>query len=408
MAHDIRPVTSETFEAFMAMLEVSAGRRLAPEVLADARETYRLEHTLAVFEGREIVGGTGFDELELTVPGLKTVAAARITHTGVRTTHREQGLLTALWTRQLSDLVERGIPVAIFTTTGPGIYGRLGYGPATLAMEIELATGEALQASADTSTLRTMDEEELPTALPALYERHRRLQPGQVSRTEGFWRVWLRDRERYRRSSMSERFAVACTDRAGKVDGYLTYRLAYGAPRDQPVRELVVEDLVTTSAEARRALWRFCLGFRQAAVMSAPNVPADEPLRWILADPRCLRITRLREFLWLRLVDVAAALEGRDYAAADSLVLEVKDRVCQQNQGRFRLEASDSQARCARTNAEADLVIATEDLAAPYLGGFTFTSLARAGRVLEFEPGAVARADAMFASRPAPWTVSDW
>ena len=41
-----------------------------------------------------------------------------------------------------------------------------------------------------------------------------------------------------------------------------------------------------------------------------------------------------------------------------------------------------------------------------YLGGVRFSTLARAGRVVTQTPDALARADAMFASEPAPWCAT--
>ena len=43
------------------------------------------------------------------------------------------------------------------------------------------------------------------------------------------------------------------------------------------------------------------------------------------------------------------------------------------------------------------------DLASVYLGAFRFADLARAGRVRECRPGAIAAADRIFASDTAPW-----
>ena len=54
-------------------------------------------------------------------------------------------------------------------------------------------------------------------------------------------------------------------------------------------------------------------------------------------------------------------------------------------------------------NEEADLALEVSDLAGPYLGGFTFRELQRAGRVVELRDGAVARADKLFRSDVAPW-----
>jgi predicted acetyltransferase len=50
-----------------------------------------------------------------------------------------------------------------------------------------------------------------------------------------------------------------------------------------------------------------------------------------------------------------------------------------------------------------ELRLDVADLASAYLGGFSFTRLARAGRVEELAEGALARADALFRTPVAPW-----
>jgi predicted acetyltransferase len=56
-----------------------------------------------------------------------------------------------------------------------------------------------------------------------------------------------------------------------------------------------------------------------------------------------------------------------------------------------------------RTDEEADIALDTTDLASLYLGAFSATQLAAAGRTAEFTPGARARLDAMFATPRQPW-----
>jgi hypothetical protein len=51
----------------------------------------------------------------------------------------------------------------------------------------------------------------------------------------------------------------------------------------------------------------------------------------------------------------------------------------------------------------ADLILDAEDLAAVYLGGTTFTALARAGRVEQRTQGALPRADILFRTDHMPW-----
>jgi predicted acetyltransferase len=391
-------------------LEIAAGRHPSEAAVAEASEIYELGRTLAVFEGDRIIAGNASDLLELTVPGPSTLPAARITLSGVLPGYRRRGLVTSLFAHQLRDLQERGEPLAMFTTTGPGLYRRLGYSPADVAMEVEIETVHAAMepGSAAPGRVRLLSAEEIATVLPDVFDRHRLLQPGQVRRTPAFWRIWLMDRPQFRRGEPCDRFAAVYEDPSGVAHGYVTYRLRYGAARDQPVQTLVVEDLLAARDEARSALWGYCLAFQQAVVVKAPNVPIDEPVVWMLADPRRLRVTRVRDFLWLRLIDVAKALSARRYDAPGSAVLELVDPTCPATAGRYRLEADERSASCERTKAAPEIELRVEDLAAAYLGGVALTTLARAGRVRELRKGAVQRCDAMFASRPAPWTVTDW
>jgi predicted acetyltransferase len=118
-------------------------------------------------------------------------------------------------------------------------------------------------------------------------------------------------------------------------------------------------------------------------------------------------VLRVRDFLWLRILDVPVALAARRYSCAGELVLDVDDPTCADNAGCYRLE-TDEAATCERTREGADLALRIEDLSAAYLGGVSFSALSRAGRIQQRRPGAVERADRLFASQPAPWTVTDW
>jgi predicted acetyltransferase len=138
------------------------------------------------------------------------------------------------------------------------------------------------------------------------------------------------------------------------------------------------------------------------------HLPLDDPLQWMLADPRRLRIVRVRDFLWLRLLAIENALTSRKYWATDELVLEITDTVLPTNSGRYRLATTGSNAWCERTRSPAELHLDVADLAAVYLGGATFNTLARAGLIQELSPGALTRADTVFSSAIKPWTVADW
>ncbi|HJZ60802.1 MAG TPA: sterol carrier protein domain-containing protein, partial [Miltoncostaeaceae bacterium] len=95
----------------------------------------------------------------------------------------------------------------------------------------------------------------------------------------------------------------------------------------------------------------------------------------------------------------------RRYAADGAITMRVADASCPWNEGSVRLEGGPDGARCTTVRRGPDIALLADDLGAAYLGGATFTSMAAAGRVEEIVPGAVARADAMFAWSRAPWCV---
>ena len=132
--------------------------------------------------------------------------------------------------------------------------------------------------------------------------------------------------------------------------------------------------------------------------MKAWLLPPDHPLFLLLATPRRMKY-RLGDSLWVRIVDVGAALSAREYLADEPLVLDLADDFCQWNAGRWKLEGGVAE----RTEAEPDLRLPVQSLGSAYLGGVSFAQLAWAGRVEELKPGALRRADALFRWDRHPW-----
>lgn len=366
---------------------------------------FDVDRTLVAVQDGRVVGATSSELIELTVPGPLALPAAKVTLTGVLPTHRSQGLASAFMREQLADLYRRREPLAVLTTSQSGVPAAHGFSPATTAMGVRFRPRAPGAVPSPTAVrLRLADEKEARGTLPAVYDRHRRSRPGQVSRSQRFWSDWFCDHPLVR-IGPSERFVVLA-ETASECVGYLTYRLGYGALREQPVHGMFVEDLVA-AGDARRALWDYCLHFSQAATVQAWNVPVDDALRWTLEGMCIVEVTALRHFLHIRLVDVPAALAARRYAAPGAAVLDIADPVLSANAGRFLLECDGSSARCERTDRVPDVRLTVSELGAAYLGGAGFRTLAAAGRISA--PDAVlGMLDTMFAATPVPWTVTDW
>ncbi len=408
---DLRPVGDDEIPAFARAVDTAFGVHATDELVAFMRSLVELDRTLAVVEGGDIVAGAGALSVELTLPGLTTLPAAAVTEVGVLPTHRRRGLLTALMRRQLDDVAERGEPVAVLGASESTIYGRFGYGCAALcsSVEIEAASLRPIVPSpaAEGGSLRFVDADVMAAVLPGIHERYRLTQPGEVSRSAGWWDAFLLDPELYR-GDAGPRFAVVYVDATGRPAGYVTYRVQVDWLRDDD-QTLFVEDLVGITPQARVALWRYCISVDLITRVRASNVPVDDPFGWTLPDPRRFAVTEMSDLLWLRLVDLPAALSARRYPAEGSLVFEVVDRFRPAGAGRYRLEAGRDGAECRRTAAhEPDLALDVTDLGAAYLGGVRLSTLGRAGRVAELRAGALERADALFACSPMPWCSTDF
>src|SRR3954471_24000628 len=122
----------------------------------------------------------------------------------------------------------------------------------------------------------------------------------------------------------------------------------------------------------------------------------------MLLEPRRVNLT-VRDALWLRILDIPAALQQRGYSADDTVVLDVHDDFMPQGGGRFRLTTAGGRGTVERTQDPADVALSAADLAALYLGDQTFVTLSRAGRTKELTPGSRARADAMLRTDVRPW-----
>ena len=386
------------------------------EDIEDWRRQTELDRTLAAFDGGEVVATAGALSVELTLPGLTSVPAAGVTAVSVRTTHRRRGILRQIMTRQLDDVVARGEPVAILTASESIIYGRFGYGLASqvVGVTIDKDRGAFSSPLADAGRLRSVDLETAGKVLPDVHDQARRRQPGDINRTSTWWEAAMADRES-RRGGRSGLFCVVHEDAAGQADGYALYRFKHRWDHGLARNQVHVDDLVATDGTAYAALWRLLLDVDLADTVDAWRRPVDEPLRWVLADPRQLCTTAVTDDIWVRLLDIPRALEARHYDVEGRLVLDLADPFRPHQAGRYVLEAGPAGASCTREDAGkgrpsarrsgrgADLALGVSELGSLFLGGVRASSLARAGRVVERTPGALRRADAVFAGDPPPF-----
>jgi predicted acetyltransferase len=397
----IRPITADEYTASLRATHAAFGGHLREEEIERLRIEFEEGRSLAALDGESIVGTTSGLSFEMTVPG-GVLPVLAVTSVGVVPTHRRRGVLTGLMRRQLDDAHAAGLPAAALWASEAVIYGRFGYGMATLSggISVERAHVRLLRPRPEAPAVRLLERDEALKAVPAVYDRARQGIPGMMGRDAAYtdYRFWIPE---HHREGFSEYFFVVHESTDGP-EGYVVYRTKGDWSEGTPAGTVEVEELVAATPEAYEGLWRFLLGLDLFARIETYVARPDEPLLHMVTEPRRLRL-RLSDGLWVRLVDVPAALAGRRYQVDGSVVLDVRDDFCQWNDGRYHLEGGPDGAECRPTDQNPDLVLSAADLGAVYLGGTRLVTLAEAGRVQELSEGALRRADAMFGWPVTPW-----
>ena len=396
---EIRQPPPEDFERHVRTMATVFGHDVDDDDVERIRRLADFERALAAYEGTEIVGTAAMLALQLSVPGGR-VGAGGVTAVTVLPTHTRRGLLTGMMRRQLDLLRETGEPAAILWASEGAIYGRYGYGLATMNARIDADRQLPFVEGPAAGRVRLVDPEEAARLMPEVHGRVCAETPGFFARSHDWWEArTLADLSWQRRGAGPLNRAVLELD--GRPQGYALYRFKHESSPGIAESILVVQEALATSPDATRTVWRFLFGIDLIARVSARLLAPDHALRLLVSEPTRLRISH-GDGLWLRLVDLPEALAARAYAAEGALDLEVADEFCPWNAGVWRLEASTDGATAHRIG-DPHIRLGIAELASAYLGGFTFAELARAGRIVEVRPGGVALADSLFRTDRAPW-----
>lgn len=353
--------------------------------------------------GQRWVATCGSFARTMTVPGGAEVGFAAVSLVTVHSPFRRRGLLRRMMEHQLRDLAERGEPLAGLWASESMIYGRFGYAPAVSRARLGGTNRrlEFLPGITPTGSVDEVDRDQFLTVAPALHAADLPQRPGGLDRSDVWWKVALFDEE-YIRGGASALHHALHYDEAGDVDGYALFRFKEDWGQDEPAGEIRIDEVRAGDVGGYAALWRYLLDLDLARTFRYKKAAVDEPLRHLVRDARAVR-TEVEDALYLRVVDVAAALAERTYSADVDLVIEVTDDLLAENTGRYRLDVTDGVATVTRARAAADLSLTVLELGAIYLGGVPLQDLHRAGRVVEHTAGAARAAASAFDCERAPW-----
>ncbi|BCW19093.1 UPF0256 protein [Arthrobacter sp. NtRootA9] len=325
----------------------------------------------------------------------RMLEAQLVTAVTVRTSHRRRGLLRRMMTEDLQAAKDDGIAVAALTASEGTIYGRFGYGVASLERSVKVDTTARFRLlHQPTGTVEVAEPKVLLDVAPAVFDRVHRHTPGSVGRQEFYRQMASGELGRDGKEDPAIKAALHYGPDGG-IDGYVSYKFL-GWDTEPYTVEVV--DLVAATDSAYLELWQYLAAIDLVDRVSWPEAPVDDPLAWALADPRCIDASDSRDMLWMRILDVPAALEARHYPADGSLVLSVTDPLGLTG-GTFRLEINGGQAAVEPVPAgtPADLELDVSALSSIYLGGVCPVTLRAAGKIRELASGSALRARQMFA-----------
>jgi len=359
-----------------------------------------LDRTHVVTDGESIVAAAGAFPFELTLPA-GPAHCAGVTVVGVLPSHRRRGLLRRMMETQLRDVRERGEPIAALWASEETIYGRFGYGLASMSIVVDAdrtATGvrDDLPRS---GSIRLVAHDEALRVFPKLYDGVRKRSPGFVSRSADWWQgKQLGDRPEQRRGAGP--LVRALLEREGRAVGYALYRIAQEGSTEEDWKKTVkVVEAVGIDDAATHELWRFLLSIDWTDRVAAFGLPVDHPLLLVVDRVNKLR-AKLYDALWIRPISVPDALAARGVTSDGRVTFEVaSDPLFPDNVGTWTLEGRTAK----RSSRRPDVRLDVQGLGASLLGGFSFAQLARAGRVEQGTRGGLARADALFRVDRAPW-----
>lgn len=331
--------------------------------------------------------------------GRELLPLRMITDVTTSATHRRRGLLRRMIEDDLADAVAQGVPMAALTASEATIYGRWGFGAATLrtGVEVDTSTGFGFRSFTDSGRVELVEPAEAWPHVKAVFDTFHARQRGSVE-----WPVQYEDMHSaafdFESGGANRKLRAAVhLDAGGQVDGFVLFK-----PGEKDA--LKVDEMVALTPEAQLAFWSFLGQMDRVRKVTFNLFHPDDPLVWALTDMNRVKVTEVEEFLWLRVLDVPRCLAARPWSADGTVVLEVDDAQGHAA-GRYEVATADGVASVSRTDQPADVGLTAETLASLHLGAVEVRRMHRAGR-LEGTDEAVARLAAMADLSDPPYNLT--
>lgn len=402
-ALEIRPFGGD-WEEFRRIDEIAFGYTWRGDEQSVDKAALEMDRSLVAYADGAAVGITSAYSLQLAVPGGAYLPAAGITWVGVLPTHRRRGVASALMRQQLDAIAAAGRePVAVLWASEPTIYGRFGYGVAAHCAPLELPGDASLLAPIDGEAdlrARITTPAEARAAVEAVDRATGPRRPGHLATTtDARWASRIDDPD-HRRDGACELRAVI-VEQAGEARAYALYAVKQEWAPTGPTGTVRVRELAAVDPAARAAVWRVLLGHDLTNTVAWRLAPVDDPILAMMPGARGAAKAVL-DTLWVRILDLPAAIAARTYSAPADLVVAVSDGFTGHAAGTWRLSLRPDGGEAVRVDAAPDVRCDVADLGAAFLGGSSLVQYAEAGRI-HGEGAAIARWSAAMSHEPRPW-----
>ncbi|NTV39023.1 MAG: GNAT family N-acetyltransferase [Demequinaceae bacterium] len=341
---------------------------------------------------------------DMRVPG-GTVPTSGLTWVGVHPAHRRRGLLTSMIDDHFSRSRTRGESVSALFAAETSIYQQFGYGLACPTYRLTLPRGARFRAVSSSDDLRIRLEDADLTrhgaAVRAVLARDAR--PGAMAHVRDAMLANLFfDPEPLRNGEERRRIAIV-EDAEGPAAFALFQRKLTWTDSGPGGTGASQHGWAAATAAAERRLWSVLSDLDLMSSMTVSSVALDSPVVHLLKDVRGA-MALMRDQVWVRILDVPAALTARTYLKDVDLTIDVEDSRIPENSRSWQVTVANGVATVERAERDAaiDVRMSIQELSVAYLGGTTFDALATAGLVEEVRPGAVADLSDAFRSRLAP------
>lgn len=345
------------------------------------------------FDSAVPVGTFVDSDQDINAGGLEPVPARLITGVTVNPSFRRRGILKHMMTARLADAVEAGLPLAALTVSEGSIYGRFGFGAATREQQLEVNTGLAWETFAlrtpPTGKVLTVDPSKLEETMRGVFGRFHRKTRGSVARQSTYWKIgsaqW--DPENITSWWRKARAVVHVRD-DGEIGGYAVF--SFDGWEKRPLT-MTIRDLVAVDGTSRIELYRHLASMDIVERVVENSAPVQDPLAYALVNPRARRVVRDRDVVWVRILDVARSLTGRQWGGDGQFVLELTDPLGITS-GRYGVVVRDGVAEVTEGVLDGPrLSTDVETLSSLYLGDATVHTLVAAGRIQTDDAAALSR-----------------